>query len=97
VTGWSDERDDQNRQQCLTCGKWQWPFLHSCSGVRPPTERPGSRHPIAMSLHFDDADPVSTCLVPACHWHFHGDSMRDATDAWIVHVAMDHREDWGEF
>ncbi len=53
-----------------------------------------SKHPIAMSLHFNDADPVATCLVYNCYWHGHGDSMRDATDAWVEHVAEKHQNDW---
>ena len=52
--------------------------------------------PIRMQLRFSDADPVADCLVPGCGWHGHGDSMRDATDAWVGHVAADHRLDWGD-
>ena len=47
---WSEERDSQNRRQCLTCGKWQWPFLHSCSGVKP--QPGGSARPAGL----DDQD-----------------------------------------
>jgi hypothetical protein len=52
--------------------------------------------PIAMSLHFNDVDPVATCLVPGCGWHTHGDSMRDATNAWLEHVVTMHRQDWDD-
>ena len=47
-----------------------------------------------MSLHFDDADPVAECHVADCRWHGHGDSLRDATNAWVDHLAAQHREDW---
>ena len=54
-----------------------------------------------MSLHFDDADPVSTCLVAVpskageqCGWHAHGDSLNDAVLAWTKHLTAVHREDW---
>jgi hypothetical protein len=53
-------------------------------------------HPISMALHFDDADPVATCLVSGCKWHAHGDAMVDATTAWAKHVAEMHRQDWGD-
>lgn len=53
-------------------------------------------HPIAMSLHFDDVDPISTCLVGGCHWHAHGDSLNDAVLAWTRHVAQMHRQDWAD-
>ena len=47
-----------------------------------------------MSLHFDDSDPVAECHVKGCRWHAHGDSLRDATDAWVSHLATKHRGDW---
>jgi len=50
----------------------------------------------SMTLHFDDADPVATCTIPGCRWHGHGDAMRDATDAWVRHLAADHRKEWGD-
>jgi len=61
-----------------------------------------------MALHFDDVDPIATCYVrlrkqpvtsrgtPRCGWHAHGDSMQDAVDAWVEHLARDHKEDWPE-
>ena len=58
--------------------------------------RDGTEHPIAMSLHFEDADPVATCLVSGCGWHAHGDAMADAAAAWTAHVASDHRGDWDD-
>lgn len=57
---------------------------------------PQTDHPIAMSLHFEDADPVATCLVTGCGWHGHGDAMVDATNAWVAHIADKHRQDWGD-
>jgi predicted small metal-binding protein len=45
-----------------------------------------------MSLHFDDADPVATCLTGNCGWHTHGDSINDAVLAWAKHVTEKHRE-----
>jgi hypothetical protein len=56
----------------------------------------GTKHPIAMSLHFEDIDPVATCLVTGCGWHAHGDAMVDATSAWASHVVDKHRLDWGD-
>lgn len=31
------------RSECATCGKWVWPFLHSCKGV-PVTNAAIIRH-----------------------------------------------------
>jgi hypothetical protein len=47
-----------------------------------------------MGLRFDDADPVAECLVGACRWHGHGDSVNDAVTAWTRHLTKDHRGDW---
>ena len=51
---------------------------------------------IAMTLHFDDADPVATCMVKDCGWHAHGDSINDAVLAWTAHLTAKHRGDWGD-
>ena len=55
-----------------------------------------------MSLHFDDADPIATCLIvpeatpgKQCGWHAHGDSLNDAVKAWTAHLTAEHRDDWG--
>ena len=48
----------------------------------------------AMSLHFDDADPVAVCHVGTCRWHAHGDSVNDAALAWTRHLAAVHSRDW---
>ncbi len=55
-----------------------------------------SEHPIRMSLHFEDLDPVATCQTGGCKWHGHGDSMNDAVTAWAAHVAREHQGDWGD-
>jgi hypothetical protein len=47
-----------------------------------------------MSLHFDDIDPVAECHVAGCKWHGHGDSVRDAANAWVDHLAAAHPRDW---
>ncbi len=49
---------------------------------------------MSVGLHFDDADPVATCLVPGCRWHGHGDAIVDALNAWAKHLTTLHREDW---
>ena len=65
--------------------------------VQSPGERAAAGvHPIGMSLHFEDADPVATCLVGECRWHGHGDAMVDAANAWVAHIASEHRSDWGD-
>jgi hypothetical protein len=58
-------------------------------------------HAALMSLHMDDVDPVTTCLVAVqskggeqCGWHAHGDSLNDAVLAWTKHLAQVHRDDW---
>lgn len=48
----------------------------------------------AMSLHFDDADPVAVCALTGCRWHAHGDSLNDAVTAWTKHLTEQHRNDW---
>lgn len=47
-----------------------------------------------MSLHFSDTDPVTECHLPGCRWHGHGDSIRDAVDAWLKHLVGEHAYDW---
>lgn len=39
---YSDPGD--GRSECETCGKWVWPFLHSCKGIRvtPTTHEVGA-------------------------------------------------------
>ena len=48
----------------------------------------------AMSLHFDDADPVAECHLAGCKWHAHGDSLNDAVLAWTKHLTATHSGDW---
>jgi hypothetical protein len=48
----------------------------------------------AMSLYFDDADPVAECHVKDCRWHAHGDSVNDAALAWMTHLAARHSREW---
>lgn len=35
--------DEDGRQQCLTCWKWQFPVIHSCPGI-PQAGRERPRH-----------------------------------------------------
>jgi hypothetical protein len=78
--------------RCGVCGI-TWREHYQQPVCRPAA---GSGHPIRMSLHFEDIDPVADCLVAGCGQHFHGHAMIDATTAWTAHVASDHREDWDD-
>lgn len=48
----------------------------------------------AVSVTFDDADPVAVCHVGTCRWHAHGDSVNDAVTAWTGHLTRDHAGEW---
>ena len=44
-----------------------------------------------MTLYFDDADPVASCL---CGWHTHGDSLNDAVLGWTAHLTGGRCPHW---